>query len=269
MACRSAGGQPVNITEQILISTKTSEERTVTAVPEQLFFGVTSNFSADDILQNNISLFEWVVRNKAYPNFWGRYLNGENCLTKEEISFIRSKGCKIAALYTSSDKKETEEQGKILAKKISIAAVELHIPQKTAIYLEIKNDESIERDFMRGYAQELLTEGFIPAFKADTDAKFPFDREFSRGMQTDKEIFQACLIWAESPILTEYDGITTTHFIHPDFWQPFAPSGITRKDIAVWQYGKDCHPIYNNQDKKTVFQVNLIHNEQILIEQML
>ena len=70
--------------------TKTAEE----AVPvEKLLFGVDSEIQANDILQNNISMFEWVIRNKIHPNFWGRNLLGENALTKDEIEFIHSKGC--------------------------------------------------------------------------------------------------------------------------------------------------------------------------------
>lgn len=93
---------------------KTTE---VQAPVSRLLFGVDSKIQANDILQNNISEFEWVVRNKVYPNFWGRNLVGENALTKDEIAFIHSKGCKIAAIYTDSGEKKTEEQGKIVVRK--------------------------------------------------------------------------------------------------------------------------------------------------------
>ena len=56
----------------------------------RLLFGVDSKIQANDLLQNNIDQFEWVVRNKIYPNFYGRYLTGENCLTKDEIKFLAS-----------------------------------------------------------------------------------------------------------------------------------------------------------------------------------
>ena len=68
-----------------------------------------------------------------------------------------------------------------------------------------------------------MSKGYTPAFKVNTDAKFAFEREFSRGMQNDKEIFGKCLIWAVSPTVKEYNGITTSHFIHPDNWAPYAP----------------------------------------------
>ncbi len=235
---------------------------------ERLLFGVDSDVQADDILQNNITMFEWVERNKVYPDFWGRNLVGENSLTKEEIAFLHDKGCKIAAIYKTAENKTTEEQGRIDAKKINAIAYELNIPQGTAIFLEIGENENLSRHYMRGYADELLSAGLTPAFKANTDARYGFDREFSTGLLGDREILEKCLVWAVAPSLKEYDGLTTTHLIHPDQWGPYAPSGITRKDIAVWQYGKNCHPIYDDADKETVFNLNLVKNEQVIIEKM-
>ena len=151
----------------------------------------------------------------------------------------------------------------ILAKKIDVRALELGIPEGTAIFLEIGENEVASRDFMRGFAKALMVAGYTPAFKANTDAKFAFDREFSRGMQTDKDIFKKCLIWAVSPTVKEYNDITTSHLIHPDNWMPYAPSGLTRNEIAIWQYGVNCHPIEDDAGKVTAFNLDLVRNEQV------
>lgn len=268
MACKGAKNKQnavaVAAATTVADATIKAEEQT----PVRLLFGVDSRIQADDILQNNISEFEWVVHNKVYPNFWGRNLVGDNALTKEEIEFLHGKGCKIAAIYTDSGDRQTEEQGQILAKKIDVTALELGIPEGTAIFLEINENENATRDFMKGFAEYLKKEGYVPGFKTNTDATYSFDREFSRGMQTDKEIFEKCLIWAVSPSIAEYDRVTTTHLIHPDNWIPFAPSGITRQDIAIWQYGKNCHPINDNAGIETTFNVNLVRDEQIIIDKM-
>ncbi len=269
MACRNAKKNQAKAENVVaeLIQPKTNEvtqEETV----GRLLFGVDSQIQSNDVLQNNITEFEWVVRNKVYPNFWGRNLTGENALTKKEIDFLHSKGCKIAAIYSDSGQKQTDEQGQILAKKIDVLALELGIPEGTAIFLELGEKETATRNFMRGFAGMLMTEGFTPGFKANTDAAFDFDRQYSRGMQTDKEIFEKCLIWAVSPSLAEYDRVTTTHLIHPDNWAPFAPSGITRNDIAIWQYGQNCHPINDDAGIETTFNVNLVKNDKIIIEKM-
>ncbi len=266
-AATQAQSQPKIQTQTVNSVTQVKTEP-ATVTTERLLFGVDSGIQASDLLQNNITEFEWVARNKVYPNFWGRNISGENALTKEEIKFIHSKGCKIAALYSHVGEKQTEEQGKMLAKQIDVVAFGLGIPTGTAIFLEIPETENVDRDFMKGYAMGLIEEGYVPAFKVNTDAKFTFDREFSRGLQTDKEVFEKCLIWSVSPSLKEYERVTTTHLIHPDNWMPYAPSGITRKDIAVWQYGKECHPILDDEGKETTFNVNLVRDENIILNVM-
>ena len=267
MACRNAYKTKTTNIEHNGVQNSITELEVAKHV-DTLLFGVDSKTQADNLLQNNIEEFEWVIRNKIYPNFFGRYLTGENCLTKEEIKFLHRKGCKIAAIYADEGPKQTEEQGKLLAKKIDICALELGIPEGVAIFIEIGENETTTRDFMRGFAKYLMVEGYTPGFKANTDAKFDFDREFSRGIQTDKDIFKKCLIWAVAPTIKEYNGITTSHLIHPDNWTPYAPSGITRNEIAIWQYGKDCHPIEDDMGKITTFNLNLVRNGQVIIDKM-
>ena len=239
---------------------KTLEEPKI----KPLFFGVDSRHQADDLLQNNISLYEWIVRNKIQPNFMGRNMVGENCLTKNEIRFIHRNGTKIAAIFPALNQKKTEQQGIVLAKKANQRAAELEIPEGTAIFLEISANEPIKRDFLKGFASTLLKEGYVPGFKANTDARYDFDREFSRGMQTDADIFKKCLIWAVEPTEKEYDGMTTTHLIHPDRWHPFAPSGITRNKVAIWQYGRKCHPIEDDDETLVTFNLDLVQNKQVI-----
>ena len=267
MACRNAY-QSNTIVEEADVLQAPITEPVVAKKVNRLLFGVDSKIQANDILQNNIEEFEWVVRNKIYPNFYGRYLTGDNCLTKDEIKFLHRKGCKIAAIYTDKCEKQTEEQGMILAKKIDVCAFELGIPEGTVIFIEIEENENATHDFMRGFAKALMVEGFTPGFKANTDAKFSFDREFSKGMQTDKDIFKKCLIWAVAPTVKEYNGITTSHLIHPDNWIPYAPSSLTRAEIAIWQYGVDCHPIEDDMGRITTFNLDLVRNEQVIIEKM-
>lgn len=268
MACRRAYRVKNTIREFEKIPDSVKTPTVAKKESARLLFGVDAAFAMDDHLQNNVDLFEWVVKNKIYPNFCGRNINGENCLTKEEIKFIRSKGCKIAAIYLSDERKEKEETGVLLARKIGVRALELGIPEGTAIFLAIDEKEPLTRDFLRGFAKALMVEGFIPGFKANTDAAFWFDKAFSRGIQSDKNLFSKCLIWATAPTVKEYDAITTSHLIHPDNWMPYAPSGISRSEIAVWQYGKKCHPIEDDDEKTTAFDLDLVRNEQVIIDAM-
>lgn len=271
MACRDA--YEMELTNQNKVADVDQSEETV--ITENLFhtdrllFGVNSKVQADDILQNNLTEFEWVTRNKLYPNFWGRHITGAKALTKEEIVFIHKKGCKIAAIYQSdTETMDTEAAGSAQAEKAVIAAFKLGIPEGTVIFLELLESANATAEYMKGYAQSLLAEGYLPGFKANTDANYSFDREYSRGMQDVPELFGQCLIWAAAPSLEEYDRMTTTHLIHPDDWMPYAPSGITRNDIAIWQYGKECHPIRNDGGEETFFNIDLVKDEAVIIDKM-
>lgn len=263
MACRKACRSIRGPEEGMSPAGKTEKAEAVT-----LRFGVDTAGKADEVLQNNLTEFEWVARNKLYPDFWGRNLVGENCLTEEEIRFLHRQGCKIAAIYPASAPKETEKQGVQTAKEAGAAALALGIPAGTAIFFEIEEGEKVTSDFMKGFAKTLLSAKWTPGFKVSTDAKFMFDREYSRGMQAERELFAKCLIWAVAPSLPEFERTTTTHLIYPDAWLPYAPSGITRREIAIWQYGKNCHPIESDVGKEMTFNVDLVRDERVILEKM-
>lgn len=267
MACKKALKHQMDILEEIKSNERLADE-SLRSPMRRLLFGVDSSVPSNVILQNNITEFEWVKLNKMHPNFWGRNIVGDNCLDTDEIGFLHKRGCKIAAIYTSENAKETNQQGIDCADEILGAVADLNIPKNTAVFIQIADNENVTRDFMFALAQKLIDKEYVPAFKANTDARFVFDREYSIGMRSDKEIFSKCLVWATAPTLDEYDSITTGHLIHPDNWKPFAPSGITRKDIAVWQYGKNCHPIYDDGDNYTYFNIDLVTDHRIIIEKM-
>lgn len=263
MACRDAYKNKI-IKERKLEGAEIEEWLSVS----KLLFGVNSNTRSNEILQNNLTEYEWAERNKIPPNFWGRNINGKNALTLEEVGFLHSKACKVAAIYYPENPMITEEQGRDDAKRAVDISLRLPIPLESAIFLEVEDDKRITRDYIKGFAEKLMEEGYVSGFKANTDAAYIFDREYSRGLQTDEEIFKAILIWATAPSIEEYDNITTTHLIHPDNWIPFAPSGVTRKDITVWQYGSNCHPIYDNEDNLTMFNLDLVRNSNVIIKRM-
>lgn len=234
-------------------------------VVDRLIFGVDSHIPANRILQNNLSLFEWVVRNKEYPAFWIRNINGDDALTIEEIEFLHDAACKIVPVYADHTVKNTEESGEQIAEEAIACVSGLGIPRGNVVFVDISDAETITTNFMKGYAATIIKYGYVPGFKANTDSNYSiFNCEYSRGVQIFRELFESCLIWATAPTIKEYNQITTTHFIHPDNWKPYAPSGTRRSDIAIWQYGKNCHEIYDDNDKKAFFDVNLIRNKNII-----
>ena len=109
MACRNAYRMRTTITEK---AENKIQPMTARKAVKRLLFGINTKIETDDLLQNNITQFEWAVRNKIYPNFVGRNIVGENSLNKEEIKFLHSRGCKIVAIYSDAGEKKSEEQDK-------------------------------------------------------------------------------------------------------------------------------------------------------------
>lgn len=267
MACRDAY-QKIMTNKNMVVYRPEIIMPTVKEKVYRLLFGVDSQVKIDSCLQNNLNMFDWVLKNKIYPNFWGRNINGENALDREEIKYLHTQGCKILPYYASKEKKETEEDGIAVAEKAVSIAKDLKISSGMAIFVKIDDLEEATTSFMYGFAYVMTLAGYTPGFMANTDAKYTFDREFSRGKQMYNDTFEKCLIWATAPTLAEYDRMTTTHLIHPDNWTPFAPSGIRRNEIAIWQYGKDCHQIEDDKGNMTKFNLNLVRNEEVIVRKM-
>lgn len=262
MACRRARSMTVKkIVEVPARETEAEQGSDVNAegmdLDTRVLFGVDSLFPANDSLQNNLTLYDWVCRNKLSPNFWGRNINGENALTTEEIQFIHKKGCTVVPVYLHSGAKDTEGRGESVALAIKERADELGIFMGHVVFLKIDGKEDATTDFLRGFADGMLEQGLIPGFMADTDSVATFNREFSRGMHANPELFGKCLIWAMTPTAPGFENMTDSHTINPDVWKPYAPSVISRNEIDAWQYGKNCHPAYDDAGKQTMFNLDL------------
>ena len=238
-------------------------------IPKNMYFGVDTTFPANTLLQNNITLFDWVERNKLQPNFWGRNIFGANCITKEEIEFLRNRGCRVALIYEPINSKETEEDGILSAQEIFDHIFKLGMRKDIAVFLEIQDVETVTNSYMLGFAKELLNLNLTPGFKANTDAQFMFDRKFSRCLNNYRDVFEKCIVWATAPNLDEYYRTTNSHLVHPDVWIPFAPSGINKNDICIWQYGKECHPIYDDINREITFNVNLTKETNTIFKHMI
>ena len=236
------------------------------------FFGVDTTTGADTVLQHNLTMFEWVVRNKTHPNFWGRKINGKTPLTLAELEFIHGiVGCKVAAIYQIENPKkaQTEQEGEADGQKAVRLARDLGFYEGNAIFAAVGKDTNVTDTYMRGYIQSLLASGFTPGMYANTDAHFDFCHMFSRGFRENTELFRQCLIWAASPNLPAYTDTTDAHLVHPDYWGPHSPSCLRQDDIAIWQYGARCNPVNDYLGAPASFHINLIKDVDIIVDKML
>ena len=215
------------------------------------YFGVDTETRTDELLQNNITLFEWIKKNQGFPYFIGRRINGENAMTSKELSYISSNGSKAIPILTAISEKSAKENA-----KIAITLLEnLKIEKKTPVFVELDANKETD-EFLKDFATEILSSGYIPGFYVDTDSYYNFDRQFSRAYQSNEELMKQCKIWALSPKMEEFFETKNSHNEKPDIWGPFAPSCISKEKISFWQYGKKAHPINSYRGDKVAFNLN-------------
>lgn len=118
-------------------------------------FGVNSATPSNKRLKNGYTLFDWIMRQKCFPEFCMRTLCGEDEITAEEIEFLRTKDCKIGLVIR--DLTETEISG-VNGTEQAIRAVsrarELGVPENAgiAIFAEINPEYSINHNWMISFA---------------------------------------------------------------------------------------------------------------------
>lgn len=267
MACKRVIKRNVNIQPTVTGQAASAPAQNGTPVG-MVFFGVNSTARADTVLQHNITLFEWVLRNQSHPYFWGRTISGENALTADEMNFIQTNGCKIIPIYSETDASNmtTHQQGATDANKVIVSASGLSINPGTTLYMQIDPLSNVSSDYMLGYAKAIISSGYIPGFYANTDALYDFDHQFSRGYQANPDTFKQCQIWAMSPDKPELYQTTDAHTTLPDCWGPFCPSCLTKDQISIWQFGNKCHPIQDYSGNNISINISIAKNPENYFE---
>lgn len=191
------------------------------------YFGIDTESPVNELLQNNITLFEWIRKNQGFPYFIGRRINGQNAITHDEMSYISSNGAKIIPILTVVTEKSAKDNARIAVALLD----DLGIERKTPVFADI-NANSVNDEFLKNFATEIISSGYIPRFYVDTDSYNNFDRLFSRAYQSDVELMRQCRIWALSPEMDEFFETKSAHTEKPDIWGPFAPSCISKEQVS-------------------------------------
>lgn len=198
-----------------------------------IIFGVDSKSPANVQLTNGYSLYDWVIRQNSFPDFWGRDLDGEDAITTEEREYLKKKNCKVALIVRNlTEIAVSSVDGTNDALHAVEAAKMKGVPQHNniALFAEIHSDWSVNHNWMISFAQTVYENGYVPGFIGNTDSSknFNFDRQCSHYVQATKEAgnFNA-VYWATEPQLPE----------EPREWAPFYPSALQANDIGLWRMG--------------------------------
>lgn len=200
----------------------------------KMIFGVNSTAPANERLKNGYTLYDWVMRQNCFPSFWMRTLTGKNVISEDEIEFLREKDCKIGLVIRDlTEVQVSSVNGAEDALRAIEAAKMLGVPQNKGIVLfaEIKPEWSVHHNWMMGFADVLVSDGYVPGFIGNTDSSdnFNFDRQCSHYVQATAEVNQFGAIYcATEPKMSEI----------PDKWCPYCPSALEPEDMHLWECGR-------------------------------
>ena len=197
-------------------------------------FGCDSSISASTRLSNGYTMFDWVMRQRCFPEVWARTLLGENPITSEEVRFLKDNDCRIGLVIRDlSEAEVSSNDGTKTALRAVEALKELDVPQETgiAVFAEIAPDWSVNHNWMLSYAVALSAAGYIPGFIGNTDSSdnFNFDRQTGHYLEAARHInLPETVFCATAPVINT----------EPDTWVPYAPSDMSRDDIHLWKCGE-------------------------------
>lgn len=198
-----------------------------------IIYGVNSVISANQKLKNGYTMFDWVMRQRCFPEFWGRTLIGENPITKDEIRFLRDRDCKIALMINDLNEKiVSSSSGYDDAIRAIEAASKLDIPQNEgiALFAVINPNWSVNHNWMIDFARTIVEYGYVPGFIGNTDSSknFNFDRQCSHYVQATYDVNQFYAIYGATEPKSEFE---------PECWMPYCPSALQPEDMDLWFTG--------------------------------
>ncbi len=197
----------------------------------ETLFGVWSLAATNTKLKNGYYLFDWIMRQRCFPAFWGRPISGPDKITTDEMAFLKEKDCKTMLIFNDFSEAEiSSNNGEKVAERAINAAIELGVPQNEgyAIFVYVPCDWSINHNWMLHFASLLDGHGYTPAFIGNTDSSknFNFDRQSSHYVQA----------MGDSPMFETIFGATEPKiFSEPLEWSPYCPSAMNPGDIALWE----------------------------------
>lgn len=200
----------------------------------------------------NEKLYECVTSNFGQPQFWGRYLtttpNVSTGLTKEEISFIQSKGIKILPIYNVFREATGYGKGQQIARNAVFHARRLSIPKNTLIIANVEHFFRVDGEWIRGFVESLYPTGYRPGFYHDP-TKGEFADAYCEAVKENNQVAAQSILWSAEP----EPGVTKER--NAPRFNPATPN--CKANVWLWQYGRDAQkcPIDTNLGDRKLLNV--------------
>lgn len=194
-------------------------------------FGASSEIPSNTRLKNGYTMFDWVMRQKGFPFFWGRQLTGENAVTKDELEFLKEKDCRVCLLFDDfTEAQISSNNGTNDGNRAVEAAKALGVPrgEGIVIYADINPEWSINHNWMLGFAGSVVNAGYAVGFIGNTDSSknFNFDRQSSHYVQS---------IRYRKYMMASFGATEPKCSTDTEEWSPYCPSGMNTEDIDLWR----------------------------------
>lgn len=186
--------------------------------------------SAENVTED---LYQCVIHNFGRPGFWGRYLvrvqGISEGLTKQEISFIHSKGVKLLPIYNDFKVAIGFRQGIYAANHAVFHAHNLEIPLGVPIFANIERFFEIDREWIQGWTEGILQAGYRSGFYNDP-VSGDFNHAFCHAAKENNIVIRQNILWSAEPVL-ELDNL-----YNPLNYEPKAPD--CGGNVWIWQYSR-------------------------------
>ena len=196
-------------------------------------FGADSQHPADTRLTNGYDLYSWVMRKGGFPAFWGRSITGGNKVTKDEVTFLWEKKCKVALYFDElTESGVSAMDGTDDAMRAMEGAAALGVPEGKgiAIFAVIGGGWGINHNWMISFATALGSRGFVAGFLGNTDSSknFNFNRQCGHYVRATQEAGHFGAVFGATEPKTGREAA---------LWAPYRPSDLSADKIALWQNG--------------------------------
>lgn len=209
-------------------------------------WGVDSAQKATD------ELYQCVIKNFSYPNYWGRYLttvpDASDGLTPEEVKFLKQKGVRILPIYNNFKDATGYTQGTIVARNAIFHARRLGIPKGTPLFANVERFFNVDEEWIRGWVNILYPSGYRAGMYHDP-VEGNFSTAYCKAIKNDKSIREQLILWSAEPELKP-TGLKKSPKFNPK--TPPCPA-----NGWGWQYGRDATkcPIDTNLIEKKLFNL--------------
>ncbi|NSL50671.1 glycoside hydrolase domain-containing protein [Calidifontibacillus erzurumensis] len=179
-------------------------------------------------------LYNCVVNNYSYPNFWGRYLttvpNASEGLTANEIQFMKSKGIKLLPIYNDFRKATGYREGQVAARNAIFHARRLNLVEGTPIFANIERFFEVDEAWIRAWVETMYPSGYMSGFYHDPQ-EGSFNEAFCEAVQKNNQVKTQSILWSAEPAPGATDNKKAPTF------NPKKPN--CGGNVWAWQYGRD------------------------------